>query len=317
METAVAVAPTPEPTSEPAPVPTEEVAPQPEKSGLGKYLDFVVKQVKDQPLLWYRLLPNSTYDNGILLSLLLAVAPLTIVLIYLSAAKIWQPSKLQKTALTLPLLAFLGVGLVASTKIGGGGDLHNLDMFLIGIIFAGAIAWENGGREWIQDGAAMPALMKIVVVALLVNSSLAPLLEMRSFTLGEEAAWLKTLTDAKSESTLEMLPTRAETESALQTIQTEADKAKSQGEVLFMDQRQLLTFGNITGIPLVPDYEKKLLMNQALSSNAAYFQDYYRDLAAKRFSLIITEPLRTPVQDSSYQFGEENNAWVKPHPVLL
>jgi hypothetical protein len=78
-----------------------------------------------------------------------------------------------------------------------------------------------------------------------------------------------------------------------------------------MDQRQLLTFGNITGIPLVPDYEKKLLMNQALSSNAAYFQDYYRDLAAKRFSLIITEPLRTPVQDSSYQFGEENNAWVK------
>lgn len=310
-ETAVAVAPTPEPTSEPAPIPTEEAAPQPEKSGLEKYLDFVVKQVKDQPLLWYRLLPNSTYDNGILLSLLLAIAPLTIVLIYLSAAKIWQPSKLQKTALILPLLAFLAVGLVASAKIGGGGDLHNLDMFLIGTLFAGAIAWENGGREWIQDGAAMPALMKIVVIALLVNSSLAPLLEMRSFTLGEEAAWLKTLTDAKSESTLEMLPTKAETESALQTIQTEADKAKSQGEVLFMDQRQLLTFGNITGIPLVPDYEKKLLMNQAMSSNAAYFQDYYRDLAAKRFSLIITEPLRTPVQDSSYQFGEENNAWVK------
>jgi hypothetical protein len=39
-------------------------------------------------------------------------------------------------AIVLPLLAFLVVGLIVSTKIGGGGDLHNLDMFLIGIFFA-------------------------------------------------------------------------------------------------------------------------------------------------------------------------------------
>jgi hypothetical protein len=42
-----------------------------------------------------------------------------------------------------------------------------------------------------------------------------------------------------------------------------------------------------------------------------YFQDFYQDLADQRFSLIISEPLRTPAQDSSFQFGEENNAWVK------
>lgn len=309
---------TPAPTSVSVPLPTATPAPsQVETSKLPPYLQNIVGYVQNQPLLWYRLLPNSTYDRGILIALFFAITPLCIALVYLSAKKIWSLRTLQKAALLLPLLAFLAVGLVASTKIGGGGDLHNMDMFLIGLLFAAALAWQNGGREWMQDRAQIPSWMKIVIVAMLVNSSLTPLLEMRSFTLSEETAWLKTLTDtksestAKSESTMGMLPSQGEIESALQTIQTEADKAKSQGDVLFIDQRQLLTFGYISGIPLIPEYEKKLMMDQALADNAAYFQPYYADLAAKRFSLIVTEPLRTPIQDSSYQFGEENNAWVK------
>ncbi len=310
VATETATAPVSTATVQPPFEATPDAAPEGQVT-LPPYLEDVIRKVKDQPLLWYRLLPNSTYNNGILLALLLAVTPLVIILIYLSTKKLWSLSRLQKLAIILPLLAFLAVGLVASTKIGGGGDLHNMDMFLIGLLFTGAIAWHNGGSDWIQNGKAIPAVMKIVVVALLVNSSVGPLLEMRSFTLGENASWLKTLTDASSESSMEMLPTQAEIDSAIQTIQEEADKAKSRGDVLFMDQRQLLTFGYITGIPLVPEYEKKLLMNQALSSSAAYFQDYYADLAAKRFSLIMTEPLRTPIQDSTYQFGEENNAWVK------
>ncbi len=282
-----------------------------EKTVLQSFVAQVVNIITIQPLLWYRLLPNSTYDNGILLALLFAVLPLLTVLFYLSLKKIWNLNRLQKLSLVLPSLAFLGVGLVASAKIGGGGDLHNMDMFLIGVLFAGALAWQGGGRDWLQDGGGIPFLMKAVIVAMLVNSSIAPLVEMRSYALGEQAAWLKTLTDAKSESTMEMLPTQAETDAALQTIREEAAKAKPQGEVLFMDQRQLLTFGYVTDIPLAAEYEKKVLMNQALSGDAAYFEKYYRDLAARRFSLIISEPLRTPVQDSSYQFGEENNAWVK------
>ena len=44
----------------------------------------------------------------------------------------------------------------------------------------------------------------------------------------------------------------------------------------------------------------------------------YKDLAEHRFSLIISDPLRTPIKDSDYGFGEENNAWVKwvARPVL-
>ena len=55
---------------------------------------------------------------------------------------------------------------------------------------------------------------------------------------------------------------------------------------------------------------KKVLMNQALSGDAEYFQQFYTDLAAGRFSLIISEKLYTSIKDSSFEFGEENNAWV-------
>ena len=134
---------------------------------------------------------------------------------------------------------------------------------------------------------------------------------MRPFDFGEDATRLMTLSDITSKSDLEMLPTQSEIDSALQTIQQEADKAKLQGDVLFLDQRQLLRFDYIKGVPLVPDYEKKVLMNYALSGNAVYFDGFYADLAAHRFSLIISEPLHTPIQDTSFQFGEENNAWVK------
>jgi len=320
-ETEIVQAPVVIATAPPAPQPTAPVtapptvAPSTEKS---TYFDFVVEQIKDQPLLWYRLLPNSTYGYGILFALLLAVGPLIIILIYLAINKIWPLETLQKLAIILPLLAFLAVGLVASTKIGGGGDLHNMDMFLIGLLFTGVVAWRNGGGDWLQNGSGIPSFMKVVIIFLLVISSINPLLEMRSYSLGEDASWLKTLTDAKSETSMEMLPTQAEVNSTLKLIQDESDKAKLKGDVLFIDQRQLLTFGDIKGIPLVPDYEKKLLMNQALSGNADYFDTFYADLASQRFSLIITEPLRTPVQDSSYQFGEENNAWVKwvAGPVL-
>ncbi len=300
--------PTPAVQATPVAAPATPDSPE---TPISKYIDYAIYAIKDQPLLWYRLLPNSTYDKGILLSLLLAIAPLLTILIYLASKNIWLLGRLQKLSLILPLLAFLVVGLVASTKIGGGGDLHNLDMFLVGLLFAGALAWGNGGRDWVQNDKAIPTGMKIIIVALLVNSSIGPLLEMRSYNFGKDASWLITLTDAQVGSTMDMLPTESEVQSALKTIQGAVDQAKLHGEVLFLDQRQLLTFGQIKGVSLAAEYEKKLLMNEALSGNSTYFDGFYADLAAQRFSLIISEPLRTPIKDSSYQFGEENNAWVE------
>ena len=278
----------------------------------------VTSSITEHPLLWYRLFPNATYGIGILLALFIAVAPTILLLIYLSSTKKWVMNTWQKLALVLPLLAFLVVGLVVSTKIGGGGDLHNMDMFLIGVLFAAVIAWENGGRGWLREIDTSPIWVKGVLVLLLVIPGIQPLSAMQSDRFAEDASWLVTLTDLSDEKFLEMLPPKAEVDEILQTIRQEVDKAGPEGEILFMDQRQLLTFGYIKGVPLVPEYEKKVLMNAAMGADAHYFQGLYAELAAKRFSLIISEPLRAPVKDSSYQFGEENNAWVQwvVEPVL-
>ena len=279
-------------------------------AGTGLSPEFVSGAVSDQPLLWYRLLPNSTYGNGILIGLLIAVVPLLIILFWLASTQKWVLNIWQKLALIGSSLAFLAVGLVASTKIGGGGDLHNMDMFLIGLAFIAVIAWYNGGREAILNPSQLPNWMKIVVIAALVIPAIGPWRQIRSFNYGEQAAALMVLTDAPDEKSLDLLPSEEKVNRSLEKIQDAVAVAKEDGEVLFLDQRQLLTFGYVTEVPLVVEYEKKVLMNQALSGNADYFQSFYKDLAAGRFSLIVSEKLFTPIKDSSFEFGEENNAWV-------
>ncbi|MFN8384162.1 MAG: hypothetical protein U0V02_19660 [Anaerolineales bacterium] len=272
--------------------------------------EFVANAVSDQPLLWYRLLPNSTYGNGILVGLLIAIVPLLAVLFWLVSTKKWNLNIWQKLAIFVPSLAFLSVGLVASTKIGGGGDLHNMDMFFIGLGFAAVIAWYNGGKEVILNPKQLPPWIKVVIVLALILPAIGPWRQMRSFGYGERAASLVVLTDAPDEKSLDLLPSDEKVNRALEKITDAVAVAKEEGEVLFLDQRQLLTFGYVTDVPLVPEYEKKVLMNEALSGNADYFQSFYKDLAAGRFSLIVSEKLFTPLKDSSFEFGEENNAWV-------
>ena len=272
--------------------------------------EFVAKAVSDQPLLWYRLLPNPTYGTGILLGLAIAVLPVIIFLSWLSITKKWNLNIWQKLAIVGPLLAFLVVGLIASTKIGGGGDLHNMDMFLTGITFTVFIAWVNGGKDIILKNE-MPLWMRIVLIATLIIPSVTPLFQLRSNNFGDELDILMVLTDTTDKKAFDMLPDTATIEESLRSIQEEVTYAQEFGDVLFIDQRQLLTFGFIRSSPFVPEYEKKILMNEALSKNYQYYESFYHDITSQRFSLIITEPLRTPVKDSTYEFGEENNAWVK------
>ena len=52
------------------------------------------------------------------------------------------------------------------------------------------------------------------------------------------------------------------------------------------------------------------MMNEAMGSNAAYFAPYYEDLAAHRFSLIISEPLKIDIKDEEGSFAAENDLWV-------
>ena len=267
--------------------------------------------ISAQPLLWYRLLPNATYGAGILVGLLIAVAPLAVLLMYLRLSRRWVLHPLQRLALLIPLAAFLVVGLIVSTKIGGGGDLHNMDMFLIGLLFASALALADGRSKRLNDPMQVPAWARGVLVLLVVIPVVRPLQGLRTIQPVEDLNWLRRLTDSAPTRTFDLVPRAERVSQVLAIIQAEVVLAVQSGDVLFLDQRQLLTFSEIRGFPLVPEYEKKVLMNDALKGDPRLFEEFYSDLASQRFALIVSEPLRAPVKDSSYQFGEENNAWAK------
>ena len=283
--------------------------------GGGVTISSIGSGVSSQPLLWYRLFPNATYAPGILLGLLLATAPLVVILIYLIRTNRWKLNFWQKLAIVGSLLAFLVVGLIVSVKIGGGGDLHNLDMFIMGLMFAGALVWRNGGYKWIAS-EIMPVWIRIVLIALIVIPAYKPLMHMAPISTSADRKMLATLADITPVDPLpnplpDTLPSEYDTQEALKSIRQAATHAASKGNVLFIDQRQLLTFGFIKGVPLLPEYDKKVLIDKAMSADAQYFEGFYKDLASHRFSLIITSPLNRRLNDIENQFSEENNAWVK------
>lgn len=192
-------------------------------------------------------------------------------------------------------------------------------MFIIGLLFATAIAWRNGGHQWIARAATSPVWVRIMVLLLIIVPSLQPLMRLTPISISEDMSAVMTLADIPAEGPLpETLPSKQDTMKALERIRREVKIAGSSGDILFMDQRQLLTFGYIKDIPLIPEYDKKVLINQAMSEDAQYFQSFYHDLASQRFSLIISNPLHMRIQTDTDDFGEENNAWVKwvSTPVL-
>ena len=97
----------------------------------------------------------------------------------------------------------------------------------------------------------------------------------------------------------------------LRIIIRDVDKAKARGEVLFIDQRQLITFGYVKDVPLIPDYEKKYMMDQAMGSNKQYFDEFNKDLSEHKFVLIVSNIQKTNYQEQKDDSSEENNAYVK------
>lgn len=245
--------------------------------------------VSRQPLLWERLWPNPTFGPGIVLGLLMAAGPLVALILLYGLRKRWLLNLWQKLVIWGVLLAFLVVGLIVSVKIGGGGNLHNMDMLLIGLLFIAGLAWEAGLGDWVKS-INLQAWWRTV---LMLGVVLIP---------ASQGMMTAALLD---------IPPQEKMEEALQAIQTYTNREKDNGDVLFIDQRQLLTFGYVTDLPLVADYEKKYMMDQAMAENMDYFSVFYKDLAAHRFSVIVVEPLWIMYQGGTYQFGNENDAWVR------
>jgi hypothetical protein len=247
----------------------------------------------EQPLLWYRLLPNDTLGPGVLFLALRYTLPLWILLAWWMISRRWQLDGLQKLAVWSALIGFFTIGLVISTKIGGGGDLHNLDMYLITLLVVSVLGLMSSKSSPGQP--SWPA-WAVALVCFLIYLVVYPFLPLHP---GSDYHPRLNLANENRVS------------EAFSVVRKEVGRFAETGEVLFMDHRQLLTFGYVPAVPFVPDYEKKYMMDQAMANNANYFEAYYQDLADKRFALIVTEPLRTKRREElGGPFSEENDAWV-------
>ena len=99
----------------------------------------------------------------------------------------------------------------------------------------------------------------------------------------------------------------AKTDHDLASLRAAVQGYSQQGPVLFINERQLLTFGSITNVPLVPEDEVVSLMEMAISGNRAYLGKFYEDLATHRFAAIVAHKQNLGV--GTGDFIEENNAW--------
>jgi len=258
-------------------------------------------------LLWYRLFPNSTYSLGILGAAIFVSLPL-VLLALTRLTKLWRRIHIIRWLGLFAILLVLFVGgLVVSVKIGGGSNLHNMDSYLVvllmicGMIYSHHLSPDYSDSDIAQDESLHNSTSFIqryrwVWLGYLI---LMPIL----FTIFSGGA----LT----------YPDKELVETSLDKIRRQVQKASQAGEVLFISERQLLIFGEIPGVKLVPEYERVFLMEMAMSGNADYLERFHQDLKSQRFSMIISEPVFLPIKGDTEHFGEENNAWVNSVGVNL
>jgi hypothetical protein len=187
------------------------------------------------------------------------------------------------------LILFIG-GVIVSTKIGGGSNLHNLDAFLVILLIVGSYTMFGAIRIDFRLQAS-PQNPSGVFLAALV---LIPV-----FFAIQAGGYNSRHTEKDTQEVL------AQIRSWIEGVVTEG------GEVLFISERQLLTFKNMPDVPLVEKFEKVYLMEMAMAGNQAYLDDYYRDISQQRYALIISDPMKDVLKGEEFSFGEENDVWVK------
>ena len=74
----------------------------------------------------------------------------------------------------------------------------------------------------------------------------------------------------------------------------------------------------LTGVEMIPEYEREELMEMAMGENQDYLQIFRTDIETQHFSAIVVDPLSYRLLGRNYAFGEENNAWVRHvmRPIL-
>lgn len=240
-------------------------------------------------LIWARLLPNDTYPMGVLPGIALVSLPLWIGIVQIIKENIFTVHLLRWLALLGMLFVLFVGGAVVSTKIGGGGDLHNMDAYMVLLsvlmmyLVANQVSTENEAKPiWGKVS------WNVVVAAILIPLWFAI----------PKIGFFHTYDKAIAEQDIQKIQ-----DIVSQTVQ-------DGGEVLFVTERQLITFHYLKGFSLVSEYEQIELMEMAMSRNQVYLEQYYMDLANHRFALIIAERQKENPKKSG-SFLEEDVAWVQ------
>jgi hypothetical protein len=66
----------------------------------------------------------------------------------------------------------------------------------------------------------------------------------------------------------------------------------------------------LDGVTLVPEYEREDLMEIAMANDLQHIQAFREEMEAKRFALIVVDPLNYNILSRRRSFAEENNVWV-------
>lgn len=242
------------------------------------------------PMLWYRLLPSEAYGQGVLVMALIAGLPLLALWVWHLAAGASRLRFLRYGVLILFVLVLLAGGIVVSARIGGGADVHNLDACFVMLTLL-AVYFSCRKVAFDKPEQGQPRYMPVGLLCLVM---LVPLMQsIKAVQLPQKL-------------------NHAAAQQAIVALQALIDEHAEPGdEVLFLDKRYLLTFGEIDGVNLVADYEKVYVMEMAMYGRADYFEKFNDDLDNHRFAMIITEPLWKIIRDQDDAFAEENNAWVQ------
>jgi hypothetical protein len=261
-------------------------------------------------LLWHRLLPNATFPPGILPAILVVSFPLALVVL---GRLLEQPPvrvswldyhPIRLVGLASVLAVFFVGGVIVSLKIGGGSNLHNLDAYMVILLLVASyflFKRAQPDREPAsQPPGSQPESAKPSSTSRWINWGLA---------LGLLITGIYTL-DTRPPAAAAP-PGPQVLSHNLELIRNAALQAQQKGgEVLFLSNRQFLTFHNVD-VPLVPDYERVFLMEAAMAGAPDYLARFHDDLRNQRYALIISEPLSKEEKDGRLNFGLENNAWVK------
>ncbi|HAV78965.1 MAG TPA: hypothetical protein DCX53_16570 [Anaerolineae bacterium] len=234
-------------------------------------------------LLWYRLWPNENFTMGVIPAILFISGPL-IFIIAVAVRRRTSLHSIRWLGLITMLVALFAGSAVVSTKIGGGGDLHNMDTYAVLIGIVGLHLF--GGRVYVEPGTPKLEVRPSPAFAVALVTPLLFLIPM-----------------------LSPYPRYNESrnQQAYHQLIDVVHEVGQAGPVLFINDRQLIALGDVD-VPLVYDYEVVTLMEMAMSGNQAYLNRFYDDLENHRFAAIISGRQFLIIKEEG-SFAEENNVW--------